>query len=336
MKRLLAIALLCTLLPAPRGQAADPAPPIGLNLPVACIPGQTCWIFNYFDHDPGDGAKDYRCGAMTYDKHDGTDFALADYAAMRRGVPALAAAEGKVRFARDGMDDVSFREVPTEDINHRACGNSVILDHEGGWSTQYCHMRKESVRVKPGDTVKEGQPIGLVGLSGLTEFPHLHIAVALGDKLIDPFVGSTAPSNCGATVKPLWKPAVQSVLDYKRGIPYIAGITDTLPSDKSARDGMITERDIDGATKAIYVWADFIGIEAGDTLTFRLEGPDSKLLGERSQVLPSTKQRLFRTAAYNLSGGRWAPGIYKAEITLTPRGGGAGWHNQARREVTVR
>ncbi len=45
--------------------------PLTLEVPLACRFGETCFIQQYFDHDPGPGAKDYRCGPMVYDGHDG-------------------------------------------------------------------------------------------------------------------------------------------------------------------------------------------------------------------------------------------------------------------------
>ncbi len=38
-------------------------------------------------------------------------------------------------------------------------------------------MRKGTLRVKPGDIIKRGQILGLIGLSGNTTFPHVHLAV---------------------------------------------------------------------------------------------------------------------------------------------------------------
>ncbi|WP_374448607.1 M23 family metallopeptidase, partial [Stella sp.] len=135
---------------------------IRLGLPIDCRPGVDCWVVNYVDRDPGPGRKDYRCGAMSYDGHNGTDIAIRDLKAMRDGVPVLAAADGVVRAVRDEMADVNFRDAGPEAIAKRECGNGVVVDHPGGWQTQYCHLRKGSVRVKPRDRVTAGQPVGLV------------------------------------------------------------------------------------------------------------------------------------------------------------------------------
>jgi murein DD-endopeptidase MepM/ murein hydrolase activator NlpD len=146
-------ALFCAVLLTLAGQAVLPAASAaaGLNLgmPIACVPGQNCWIMHYPDLDKskGKGFRDYRCGSMTYDTHKGTDFTIEGLAAMTRGVPVLAAAAGTVRVTREGMDDVNVRTIGLDAVRGKTCGNAAIINHPGGWSTQYCHMRKGSLRV---------------------------------------------------------------------------------------------------------------------------------------------------------------------------------------------
>jgi murein DD-endopeptidase MepM/ murein hydrolase activator NlpD len=52
-------------------------------------------------------------------------------------------------------------------------GLTVLIDHGGGWSSLYAHLRHASVA--EGDTVGSGQPIGEVGQSGNASTPHLHL-----------------------------------------------------------------------------------------------------------------------------------------------------------------
>ncbi len=53
-------------------------------------------------------------------------------------------------------------------------GNYVILQHANGESSFYGHMIEDSLTVKKGDKVKQGQVIGKVGHTGLSNCPHLH------------------------------------------------------------------------------------------------------------------------------------------------------------------
>jgi murein DD-endopeptidase MepM/ murein hydrolase activator NlpD len=274
---------------------------------------------------------------MTYEEHNGTDFALADVAAMERGVQVFAAAAGKVIFAREGMDDISFRDRSEDEIKGRGCGNTVYLEHERGWRSQYCHMRKGSLLVKQGDDVQAGQPIGMIGMSGLSEFPHLHIGISQGETMFDPFVGPTNISNCGATAKPMWTQEVSNLLPYRRGVPYIGGITDNEPTDAAARLGALPQmQEISIDKDTFYVWADFLGLEAGDAITFRIFAPGGKVQFLATDYMPSDKVRVFRGATIKRSGGAWEPGLYRAEIFVTPRGGSPAAHNVLRREVVLR
>ncbi|MFH2002404.1 MAG: M23 family metallopeptidase [Planctomycetota bacterium] len=53
-------------------------------------------------------------------------------------------------------------------------GNHVIIDHGNGEFSRYCHLREE-IKVKKGDTVKQGDLVGFVGNSGNSMEPHLHL-----------------------------------------------------------------------------------------------------------------------------------------------------------------
>ncbi|MDX1541463.1 MAG: M23 family metallopeptidase, partial [Geminicoccaceae bacterium] len=156
--------------------AASAEPP-SLTLPLICTPGEDCWPVRYVDHDPGPGGRDYRCGPETGDGHQGTDIAIRDLRAMADGVEVVAAAAGTVIGIRDGESDLSPGQRTRPAMAGRHCGNGVRLDHGGGWTSQVCHLRRGSVRVALGDRVEAGDPLGLVGLSGATSFPHLHFGV---------------------------------------------------------------------------------------------------------------------------------------------------------------
>src|SRR5690606_13960018 len=138
---------------------AAPAANLELNLPVACELGRTCFIQNYVDTDPSSAANDYRCGTLTYDDHNGTDFRLPSMEAQCKGVDVLAAADGRVLPVRNDVADVSIRGNDRNSVSGRECGNGVVIAHTDRWATQYCHMQRGSVQVRPGQEVKSGQTL---------------------------------------------------------------------------------------------------------------------------------------------------------------------------------
>ena len=65
-------------------------------------------------------------------------------------------------------------------------GNVIILDHGNGVSTLYAHLSK--ILVNPGDAVKKGEVVALVGATGWATGPHLHFEVRVGGIAKDPML----------------------------------------------------------------------------------------------------------------------------------------------------
>jgi hypothetical protein len=290
-----------------------------LSLPIACVIGQTCEVQSYMDLDPGPGAKDYRCGARTYDAHGGIDFRIQNMAAMRAGTPVLAAAAGKVLRLRDGVPDVSVRGRPPGPIDKQECGNGVVIDHGDGWETQYCHMRQGSVRVKIGDVVKAGDPVGLVGLSGNTEFPHVHLTVRQGTTTVDPFAYGAAPGSCGGG-QSLWTPTAAAALAYKPRAVLTAGFagSDVKLGDQ-VDNGAVTPATARAPALLAYVRA--LGIQAGDIEALRLTAPNGRIIAQTTTA-PAARNRAqeFRYIGARTPASGWAPGTYQAVYTVTRDG----------------
>ena len=65
-------------------------------------------------------------------------------------------------------------------------GNYVTIDHGNGVQTVYYHMRKGSVTVNKGDTVKAGTVIGYMGTTGNSTGNHLHFGIKINGEWVDP------------------------------------------------------------------------------------------------------------------------------------------------------
>ena len=63
-------------------------------------------------------------------------------------------------------------------------GNLVIIDHGNGVQTYYAHCSK--IYVSVGDTVETGDTISLVGSTGNSTGPHLHLEVRVNDEIKNP------------------------------------------------------------------------------------------------------------------------------------------------------
>jgi murein DD-endopeptidase MepM/ murein hydrolase activator NlpD len=86
------------------------------------------------------------------------------------GQPALAAGAGTVVTAVDGVPD----NLPNRPAPGNLYGNHVIIDHGNGEYSLLAHLEAGSLRVKVGEAVSSGQPVGRVGNSGMSTEPHLH------------------------------------------------------------------------------------------------------------------------------------------------------------------
>lgn len=315
---------------APQGKSASApalASPMGpdaprLVLPIACEVGVTCEIQNYNDDDPGPEAKDYRCGSNTYQAHGGLDIRLLDMAAQARGVDVLAAAPGRVARLRDGVADISVRARDPASVTGQECGNGIVVDHGGGWETQYCHLAEGSIRVNVGDDVAAGQPIAHVGLSGNTEYPHLHLTVRRGGTVVDPFAPGAGPGTCDpiAAAEGLWTSSAASALAYKAGAVLNVGFAGGGVSMSSVEAGAIPP--LTGSSPALIAYVRAINLRAGDVQELTIKGPDGAVIatGAQGPLEHSKAQYLSFVGKRATLGGPWPSGVYTATYTVRRNG----------------
>ncbi|MBQ3686883.1 MAG: M23 family metallopeptidase [Treponema sp.] len=104
----------------------------------------------------------YSNGKSSTSLHYGIDYGVPT------GSDVTSCAAGKVVLAEDRV----------------TTGWSVVIEHLPGLYSLYYHMSE--LKVKEGDTVKEGQLIGLSGATGLATGPHLHWEMRLNMAAVNP------------------------------------------------------------------------------------------------------------------------------------------------------
>ncbi len=85
------------------------------------------------------------------------------------GTPIRATADGVVSMVHDGMI---------------LTGKTVMIDHGFGLDSVYIHMSE--IAVKDGQSVRQGDVIGAIGMTGRTNGPHLHFGISWYDAKLDP------------------------------------------------------------------------------------------------------------------------------------------------------
>lgn len=160
-------------------------------------------ISNYVDHASNTGqVRDYNCGTRSYDtssgyNHKGTDFFTFPFGWDKMDkdqVMVIAAAPGMIIGKIDGNDDKSCS------FNGRTW-NAVYVRHDDGSQAWYGHLKEQSLTHKQvGERVAAGEYLGVVGSSGNSTGPHLHLEVYdTNGQLVDPYQG-----DCNSASNTSW------------------------------------------------------------------------------------------------------------------------------------
>tara|TARA_R110001583_G_scaffold27778_1_gene98989 strand:- start:23741 stop:25009 length:1269 start_codon:yes stop_codon:yes gene_type:complete len=129
--------------------------------------------------------------------HKGTDFAAPI------GTPIMATANGTV----------------TASSYTRGNGKYVKVRHNGTYSTQYLHMSKRLVKV--GDVVKQGDVIGLIGMTGNSGGPHVCYRFWKNGRQVDPLKQKLpAAEPMKKTIKPSYFEFITSIKNQLDVIKY--------------------------------------------------------------------------------------------------------------------
>lgn len=190
--------------PVPLTTFSSSSEPFRLGFPVAEVDRIVDAYVMGVDHDPAvfDGIEEVNCLAYDgsgypncYDEHEGTDFDLdGGFEAMDAGsATILSAADGWVIKVVDEHYDRCRLDSATWEIDcdgNPVIANVVTVEHPGGWVTRYKHLAQDSALVEVGQAVERGTPLALIGSSGWSTAPHLHLEVQDADGTFhDPFAG---------------------------------------------------------------------------------------------------------------------------------------------------
>jgi hypothetical protein len=312
------LVLFCAGVP---GAAISADDHVVFSFPVACEIGKTCWIPNYVDLKPGPGVLDYACGDASYDaepggQHKGTDIAVQDMAAMREGVPVVAAADGVVISQRDGVPDINVKDNPKGVVDSMACGNGLRIEHANGFISQYCHMRNHTIFAFKGDKVRRGQHLGTVGLSGRTQFPHLHFQVTKDNQIIDPFAGLNRVKPCGVGETPLWDAKTIAATPYQPTAIYNIGFSQFKPDFKAISNGLYKATTFATTVPALVVWAEVFRVKAGDKLEFTITDPSGRAIHQNAMGMKAAKASYVAFSGLKRKGTKWPVGTYQGKVTL--------------------
>ena len=98
----------------------------------------------------------------------GNEKKLEDYPVF--GVEVVSPGSGVIAQVVDGSFDCD----PGDVDRSVGVGNMIMIDHQNGEFSLLCHFKHNSIRVKVGQNVKQGEVLGLCGNTGNTTQPHIH------------------------------------------------------------------------------------------------------------------------------------------------------------------
>ena len=175
------------------------------------------------------------------------------------------------------------------------------------------------MRVRNGQQVKAGDALGLVGLSGETQFPHLHINVMKGDVHLDPFSSTASTTACDASAAngapQLWAPPVA----YQPTSLINDGVTPDEPAPTQALDLPPTPAMFPASSPTLTYWVQLLNVKAGDILKLTITRPDGHVMG-KLHSMRETQAQFFSAVLMKGNGGSIAPGTYQLHVTLTRDG----------------
>jgi murein DD-endopeptidase MepM/ murein hydrolase activator NlpD len=237
-------------------------------------------ISNFVDQNmTANAVLDYNCGMRTYDGHRGTDiftWPFGWYAMDNNYAEATAAAPGVIVHKSDGNFDRScaFNNNPV---------NSIFVQQGDGSVAWYLHFKKNSLTPKiVGDSVSQGEFLGVVGSSGSSTGPHLHFELYSNSlQLQDPFQGMCNSLNAISwwqTQPPYRLSRINRLMTHSAPPVFPECPTQEIPNEKTTF--------VPGST--VYTAAYYRDQVLGQTTQYELVRPNGTIFATWSQNSPDT------------------------------------------------
>lgn len=266
--------------------------PLLLDWPLPGEQGEDWVINSYVDLDPSSGVVDYQGGMRSYDGHRGTDWDVSTFREMDAGVPVLAVSSGEVIGYADSN--------PDRNLYCTGDWNFVSVRADNGYEIIYGHLAQDSVEVNLGQRVEPGDVLGVVGSSGCSTQPHVHLEIIdQQGNVVDPFVEG------------LWRnpPPYQTpltVMDIVVSDQHMSSIGDIIdPVDNVS---------VFQFGDAISIGLSVAGTVPGDVLDVNVLRPDGTVYFSAVQTMTEDYPHSFWYWNFSISGLQGPEGTYTIEV----------------------
>jgi len=224
--------------------------------------------------------KDYNCGSRTYDtkagyNHQGTDIYTYPFGWNKMDnseVEVVAGADGVIIGKSDGNFDRSCR------LNTNNW-NAIYVMHSDSSYVWYGHLKKNSTTAK-----NIGEYLGIVGSSGNSSGPHLHLEIYNANRqLIDPWLGTCNPTTnttWWSNQRPYYDPAINKLMITKNLVQF-------KPSPTQDIYQPVDTVDLNDVRNTFF-YCFGRDIRKSDTLHFEIHRPDNSLFDNTPFIFNNT------------------------------------------------
>ena len=167
-----------------------------------------------------------------------------------------------------------------------------------------------------------GTPLGEVGLSGMTEFPHVHFTVYEGDKEIDPFALQPATPDPACTFAgdagtSIWTPEAKTALAYRPAFVLNAGFADAAVEMEQIELGEFEDVPMSPKSPALVFYGRAIGLETGDVQRIVIHAPDGSVFAQNEvEPLDRPKAQYMAFAGKKLRDAAWPSGTWRGRYSV--------------------